>query len=899
MSDDRFKQYEPFFGKWKIGRLLGKGSFGKVYEIYCEDEFGNVSKSALKVMHIPSDAALAIQKEEQPDMEAVRNFFLGQVERIKGEIRILQRCKGQRNIVNYEEHLIQENTGENEIGWDILIRMELLYPLGPYLTRKEASQLDIVHMWRDVASALIYCDGQNIIHRDIKPANILLGAEGQYKLTDFGVAIKNASRDEASTRVGTEKYMAPEVFRNQTYDKRADFYSLGCVIYYFLNRRRHVFMPPYPRQITAADNERAEHCRINGEEIPPIPWVSAEVNRILRKCMAYRPENRYQNAMELYKDLQHLLAVQGQDLRNRPLLLMKKQRGAAPAQKKPEQKVQSNVQREAPKQEPQSSIWDTPSPLDEAWGKAAPWDKTPQSRVPRESISSSYNRKSAAAPENVWENEAHMPQKALVDLPQKKQKSRGFVLPVILAVILLFAGGVGIGFGLMASRSGNHEEKTLVKTDVTETPTPTPESTATNTPIPESTVTNAPTPEPTATNTPTPEPTATNTPTPTPEPAATNTPTPEPSATNTPTPEPTATNTPMPTPEPTATNTPTPTPEPTATNTPTPTPEPTATNTPTPIPTTPLLGELSSPNDGGTVSSMVKYKGWVLTNDASADLQLGIDILDGTQVLQSVILDKEEMGSNTLEKRQSKYASEIMALAGYETKGSFELQGVSEGSYTLEFYVTDTGSDVRTVLQSMTIDVTADSGSGVSLEEVLQESGLSEGATHQIYENFAIGTDIEDENLTISGSQNQVILTGWLNADEGNSLTAILDIDGSTYTAENLAATGGSIEIIRGQRYLEAMDSALIGSTVRDMTQAGFVLKLSLPFLSPGEHTFRVTYNVGISGASPELVDMPEMTLTLSEGGSMGTPEENILAQWASEFPQPTEVPQVTETPLS
>ncbi|MDO4649931.1 MAG: serine/threonine-protein kinase, partial [Eubacteriales bacterium] len=338
MSDERFKQYEPFFGKWKIGKPLGKGSFGRVYEIYSEDDSGNISRAALKVMHIPTDAALAAQRDEQPDKEAVRSYFLRQVERIQGEIQILQECKGQNNIVNYKEHLIKENPGEEGIGWDILIRMELLYPLSPHLTRKEASQLDIIQMWSDIASALVYCEQQNIMHRDIKPANILLGASGQYKLTDFGVAIRNATREEASTRVGTERYMAPEVYRNQSYDKRVDCYSLGCVIYYFLNRRRHVFMPHFPRQTTAEDSEQAERRRINGDEIPPIPWVPNEVNRILRKSMAYRPENRYQHAIELYNDLQYLMKTEGQELRKRPLMFMKKQRGTVSTPKASEKK---------------------------------------------------------------------------------------------------------------------------------------------------------------------------------------------------------------------------------------------------------------------------------------------------------------------------------------------------------------------------------------------------------------------------------------------------------------------------------------------------------------------------------------------------------------------------------
>lgn len=283
MIDENLQKYEPFFGKWKISRSLGRGSFGSVYEIYWEDGFGGRSLSALKYMHIPSREALEEQRAQQPNMEAVRNYFLKQVERIKDEIRILQKCKGHSNIVSYEDHLIEEHVGENEFGWDILIRMELLYPLSSVLNREQATQYDVVCLWRDIANALIYCEEQNIIHRDIKPANILVASTGQYKLSDFGVARKFMGRDTpASTRVGTEKYMAPEVYNNQKYDKTADYYSLGCVIYYFLNKNRHPFYPPYPKELEQEDVDRAEDRRLRkGEKVPAIVGVSREVNEVL------------------------------------------------------------------------------------------------------------------------------------------------------------------------------------------------------------------------------------------------------------------------------------------------------------------------------------------------------------------------------------------------------------------------------------------------------------------------------------------------------------------------------------------------------------------------------------------------------------------------------------------
>lgn len=312
--DGRYRKYEPFFGKWYIKRELGKGSFGRVYEIYWDDGLGSRSKSALKVIHIPSEDALAVQKETQPDMEAVRTFFLKQVERIKDEIRILQRCKGHSNIVSYEDHLILDNSEDGEFGWDILIRMELLYPLSEHFARKEATQYDVIQMWQDITNALIYCEDQGIIHRDIKPANILVSESGHYKLSDFGAARKSMQGQDASTRIGTELYMAPEVYKNQTYDKRADYYSLGRVIYFYLNFRRHAHLPLYPQVVDAKDYDAAEEKRLKGDKPPKIEGVSKEINNALMKSLAFSPADRYKSARELYQVIEQIRVQQKEEL---------------------------------------------------------------------------------------------------------------------------------------------------------------------------------------------------------------------------------------------------------------------------------------------------------------------------------------------------------------------------------------------------------------------------------------------------------------------------------------------------------------------------------------------------------------------------------------------------------
>ena len=321
MTSDFYRKYEPFFGKWHISREIGIGSFGRVFEIYRDDGLGGRVKSALKIIHIPmSDEVLRTQKELQGDEEAVRRFFKNQVDRIIDEIQILQEYRGHSNIVTYQDHQIWEMPREQGIGWDIMIRMELLHPLSEVFDRTDATQLDVVQMWSDISNALVYCEEDGILHRDIKPSNILISDNGRYKLSDFGTAKRVMSGEMVETRVGTPPFMSPEVFNNRRYDRRSDYYSLGRVVYYYLNRKRHAFLPPYPQPVDEDMMMDARERRTKkGEPIPPLPNTTQLLNSVLLRCLEYCPQDRYESAAELSRDIQRILSQDGILLRGMPL----------------------------------------------------------------------------------------------------------------------------------------------------------------------------------------------------------------------------------------------------------------------------------------------------------------------------------------------------------------------------------------------------------------------------------------------------------------------------------------------------------------------------------------------------------------------------------------------------
>lgn len=304
MDEKYYKGFEPFFGAWKIERLIGEGSYGKVFEI-SRSEFGITYRAAMKAISIP-------QKETESDAlmldsgmshEQVTSYYYGCVEQLSREIDLMARLKGNSYIVSYEDHQIIPHT--DGIGWDIFVRMELLTPLQEYI-RDHApfTQADTVKLGIELCKALEVCGQHQIIHRDIKPENIFATATGDFKLGDFGTARITDQTKGASTRTGTNMYMAPEVFRGERYDSRVDIYSLGLVMYRLLNDGRLPFFPAYPAPITFSDRENAMAQRMNGIAFPAPKYADTKVAEIILKACAYNAEDRFATPAEMRQALE-------------------------------------------------------------------------------------------------------------------------------------------------------------------------------------------------------------------------------------------------------------------------------------------------------------------------------------------------------------------------------------------------------------------------------------------------------------------------------------------------------------------------------------------------------------------------------------------------------------------
>ena len=293
---------------WNITRLLGEGSYGKVFEIE-RSEFGQTYRAALKVITVPqSSAEVRSVISEGMSVSQAEAYFHGIVEELMHEFSIMFKLKGTANIVSCEDLRVLEHP--DGIGWDILIRMELLHPLLPYVYQHPMARRDIIRLGIDICKALELCQRYNIIHRDIKPENIFISDNGDYKLGDFGIARTIERTTSGLSKKGTYSYMAPEVYIGKKYGFSVDTYSLGLVLYRMLNKNRGPFLPQPPEAITYDNREQALARRMSGEPLPRPFYGEGRLGEIVLKACAFDPKDRYSSPQQLRQELEAILYTQ-------------------------------------------------------------------------------------------------------------------------------------------------------------------------------------------------------------------------------------------------------------------------------------------------------------------------------------------------------------------------------------------------------------------------------------------------------------------------------------------------------------------------------------------------------------------------------------------------------------
>lgn len=149
-------------------------------------------------------------------------------------------------------------------------------------------EMHVVHIFRQIIAALIYCHRINIHHRDMKPENILLDRETMtVKLVDFGMAALQPIGGKLTTPCGSPHYAAPEVIKTTAYDgAKADVWSCGVILFVLLTGE-----PPFNY---SGEDKHLKHLfrDISAAKYVMPDNISREAQDLIRKILVAKPERR-------------------------------------------------------------------------------------------------------------------------------------------------------------------------------------------------------------------------------------------------------------------------------------------------------------------------------------------------------------------------------------------------------------------------------------------------------------------------------------------------------------------------------------------------------------------------------------------------------------------------------
>ena len=265
------------FTNYRLGRLLGSGGMGAVYEATDKRSGARV---AVKLLH----AHLAAD-------ESYRDRFTREA-----HVASLLRSPYTAYLLDYgfeqERYFLVMRFAEGETMRDALRRG----PLSPARALGIAAQM---------ARALEEAATRGVVHRDIKPDNIMLTAGDRVQVLDFGIARQTGAATLTGTGafIGTPMYAAPETTEERA-DHRSDLYSLGVTLYHMLTGQ-----PPFrggPLELLRQHHE---------QPVPrePLAGLRAEVVSVLAGCLEKDPADRYQSATELAAALEDLAEQAGRE----------------------------------------------------------------------------------------------------------------------------------------------------------------------------------------------------------------------------------------------------------------------------------------------------------------------------------------------------------------------------------------------------------------------------------------------------------------------------------------------------------------------------------------------------------------------------------------------------------
>ncbi|MCH2117101.1 MAG: protein kinase [Pirellulales bacterium] len=265
-----------WLGPYRLGKTIGKGGMGSVYEATDTTTGERVAVKALN--------------PQLAQTEGFRERFDAEIESLKtlrheGIVR-LHGYGEQDGILFYSMELVDGTSLEEELK------------TGRHFNWREVAEITI-----QLCRALKHAHDHGVVHRDIKPANILVDADDHVKLADFGIArlFGSTQLTTAGGVLGTADYMSPEQADGRPVTERCDQYSLGGVMYALLTGRSPFRANSLPEMLQLQRFAEPEPVRRYARETP------AQMEITIQQLLSKDPADRFPNTLVIARHLEAML----------------------------------------------------------------------------------------------------------------------------------------------------------------------------------------------------------------------------------------------------------------------------------------------------------------------------------------------------------------------------------------------------------------------------------------------------------------------------------------------------------------------------------------------------------------------------------------------------------------
>ena len=260
-------------GPYRLGRQLGRGGMGTVYE-GVHTESGEPAAIKILSMHLAQEEGF--RERFEAEIETLKKLNHPNIVRLLG-------WGEQDAYVFYGMELVSGRSLDEELR------------AGRRFEWREVTQIGV-----KMCRALKHAHDHGVIHRDIKPANLLLSTDGELKLSDFGIAKLFGSTGMTSTGgvLGTAEYMAPEQADGRPVTYRSDLYSLGGVLYTLLARRPPFVARTIVEMLQLQRFAQPDPVRRYAGDVPD------ELEAIVLQLLEKDPEKRVRSALVLGRRLE-------------------------------------------------------------------------------------------------------------------------------------------------------------------------------------------------------------------------------------------------------------------------------------------------------------------------------------------------------------------------------------------------------------------------------------------------------------------------------------------------------------------------------------------------------------------------------------------------------------------